>query len=66
MMNGELEHLLRTHSNHEGTGEQGSLRDILAGLRCLADELQLDFGEALAGSEAVYEEQLLLEFDSRL
>jgi hypothetical protein len=63
MMNGELEHLLRTHSDHEVTGEQGSLRDVLVGLRRLADELQLDFREALAGSVAVYEEQRFLEFD---
>jgi hypothetical protein len=63
MMHGELEHLLKTHCDHKGTGEQGSLRDILAGLRHLADELQLDFAEALAGSAAVYEEQRLLEFD---
>jgi hypothetical protein len=66
MMDGELEHLLRTHSAHEAAGEQDSLRDVLAGLRRLADELQLDFDQALAGSEAVYEEQLLLEFDPRL
>jgi hypothetical protein len=65
-MQGELEHLLRTHSDHEGISEQGSLRYILAGLRSLAAELQLDFGEALVGSEAVYEEQLLREFDPDL
>jgi hypothetical protein len=66
VMQGELEHLLRTHSDHEGTDEQSSLRDILAGLRRLAGSLQLDFGEALAASEAVYEEQLLQEFDPDL
>jgi hypothetical protein len=65
MMHGELEHLLRTHCDHEVTGEQSGLRAILAGLRHLADELQLDFHEALAGSAAVHEEQLLLEFDPR-
>jgi hypothetical protein len=63
MMNGELEHLLRTHSDNEMTGEQGSLRDILAGLRRLAEELRLDFAQALAGSQAVYEAQFLLEFE---
>jgi hypothetical protein len=63
MMHDELEHLLRTHCDHEATGEQGSLRDVLAGLRRLADELQLDFGEALAGSAAARAEQPLLEFD---
>jgi hypothetical protein len=62
-MHGELEHLLRTHCDHEATGEQGSLRAILAGLRGLADELRLDFGEALAGSAAARAEQLLREFD---
>jgi hypothetical protein len=62
-MQGELEHLLRTHSDDEITSEQGSLRDILAALRHLADALQLDFGEALADSEAVYEERLRQQFD---
>jgi hypothetical protein len=62
-MHGELEHLLRTYSDHEVSSEQRSLRDILAGLRNLADDLQLDFAQALTGSKASYEEQLLLEFD---
>jgi hypothetical protein len=66
MMHGELEYLLRTYSDHEVTGEQGGLRDILAGLRRLADELRLDFAAALVGSETVYEDQLLLEFDPGL
>jgi hypothetical protein len=48
------------------TGDQGSLRDVLAGLRRLADELRLDSGAALAASEAAYEGQLLLDFDPGL
>jgi hypothetical protein len=63
MMDGELKQLLRAHSAQEGTGERGGLRDILVGLRRLAGDLRLDFGEALATSEAVYEERLLEEFD---
>jgi hypothetical protein len=62
-MHGELEHLLRTHCDHEVTCEQRGLRDLLTGLRRLADELQLDFAAALAGSQAIRAEQLLLEFD---
>jgi hypothetical protein len=62
-MQGEREHLLKTHGNSEVAGGQGSLRDILADLRRLADALRLDFGEALADSEAVYEERLRQEFD---
>jgi hypothetical protein len=49
-MNGELEHLLMTHSAHEVISEQGSLRDLLTCLRGLAEELHLDFEEALTES----------------
>jgi hypothetical protein len=63
MMDGELEQLLRAHGTQAGTGEQGGLRDILVGLRRLAGDLRLDFGLALAASEAVCEERLLGEFD---
>jgi hypothetical protein len=62
-MQGEREHLLKTHGNYEVAGGQGGLRDILADLRCLADALRLDFGEALTDSEAVYEERLRQQFD---
>ena len=43
-MKGELEHMLRTQSDHEVIDEQGSLRDVLACLRNLASELQLALG----------------------
>jgi hypothetical protein len=62
-MYGELEHLLRTHCNSEAACEQGALCDIMAGLRGLADDLHLDFERALAGSQAKYEDQLMLAFD---
>ena len=57
-MDSELEHLLRTHSDHEVISEQGSLRDLLSCLRGLAEELQLDFEEALTESDAAYHHQL--------
>ena len=57
-MDGELEHLLRTYSDHEVISEQGSLRDFLTCLRSLAEELQLDFEEALTESDAAYQDRL--------
>jgi hypothetical protein len=62
-MDRELEHLLRTYSDHEVISEQGGLRDLLASLRNLAEELQLDFEEALTESDAGYEDRRLLAFD---
>jgi hypothetical protein len=56
MMGSELEHLLRTYSNHEVICEQGSLRYLLPFLRSLAEELQLDFEVALTESEAAYQD----------
>ena len=46
----ELEYMLRTHADHEALSDQTSLRDLLTGLRHLADDLGLDFGSALAGA----------------
>ena len=46
----ELTYLLRTHADHEALSDQTSLRDLLTGLRHLADDLGLDFGSALAGA----------------
>ena len=46
----ELEYLLRTHGNHEALTDQTSLRDLLADLRRLADNLGLNFLAALAGA----------------
>jgi hypothetical protein len=51
----ELEHMLQTHCHHEAMGEQSSLRDLLASLRSLAVELQLDFEAALSASFAAPE-----------
>jgi hypothetical protein len=63
MMDSELEHLLRTYSDHEVISEQGSLQDLLTCLRSLAEELQLDFEEALTESDAAYQDRLLQAFD---
>jgi hypothetical protein len=49
-MFGELEYLLRMHSDHEARSEQSSLRDLITDLRRLADDLGLDFRSALAGA----------------
>jgi hypothetical protein len=46
----ELEYLLRTHGDHEVLCDQSSLRDVLADLRRLADDLRLDCRSALAGA----------------
>jgi hypothetical protein len=62
-MDSELVHMLITNSDNEGIGRQGSLRDLLTCLRGLADELRLNFDEALTGSEAAYEDRLLQAFD---
>jgi hypothetical protein len=62
----ELEHLLRTHSDHEVISEQGSLRDLLTGLRGLAEELQLDFAGALTESDAAYQVRVMQDFDPGL
>jgi hypothetical protein len=47
----ELEYLLRTHGDHEVMSDQSSLRDMLADLRHLADDLGLDFRVAIAAAE---------------
>jgi hypothetical protein len=62
-MEGELEHMLRTHSDHAVMSTQGSLRDLLTCLRGLSEELQLDFEAALSQSDAAYQDPLLLAFD---
>ena len=46
----ELEYLLRTHADHEALSDQTIPRDMLTGLRRLADDLGLDFRLALAGT----------------
>jgi hypothetical protein len=62
-MDSELEHLLKTYSDHEVISEQASLRDVLTCLRRLAEELQLDFEAALTESDATYQDRLLQAFD---
>ena len=47
----ELEHILRTHGDHEVLSDQASLRDMLIDMRRLADDLGLDFRLALARAE---------------
>ena len=47
----ELEHILRTHGDHEVLSDQASLRDMLIDMRRLADDLGLDFRLALTGAE---------------
>jgi hypothetical protein len=62
-MDHELEHVLRTYSDHEVMSEQGSLRELLKSLRRLAEELQLDFKEALTESDTAFQDRLLQAFD---
>jgi hypothetical protein len=66
MMDGELEHMLNTYSDHRVISQQCSLRSLLTCLRSLAEELQLDFEEALTESDAAYHDQLMLAFDPGL
>jgi hypothetical protein len=47
----ELEHILRTHGDHEVLSDQASLRDMLIDMRRLADDLGLDFWLTLTGAE---------------
>ena len=46
----EPEYLLRTHGDHAVLSDQSSLRDMVTGLRRLAEDLGLDFRSALAGA----------------
>ena len=47
----ELEYLIKSHSDHEALSDQSSLRDIVADLRQVADNLGLNFALALAGAK---------------
>ena len=49
----QLEYLLKAHGDEEARRDQCSLRDIVTGLRDVADDLGPDFGAALAGSDEV-------------
>jgi hypothetical protein len=53
MMTSELRYLLKTNSDHEVCSDQASLRDLVADLQALADDLDLDFGEASHEAEIV-------------
>jgi hypothetical protein len=53
MMTSELRYLLKINSDNEVCSDQASLRDLLADLRALADDLDLDFGEANHEAEIV-------------
>ena len=47
----ELEHLVKTLSDHEAVSDQSSLREVVTDLRRLADDLGLDFRLALASTQ---------------
>jgi hypothetical protein len=59
MMDGELEHMLNTYVDHKVISQQCGLRSLLTCLRSLAEQLQLDFEEALKESEAAFRHRLL-------
>jgi hypothetical protein len=59
-MRSELEYLLQTHRDHQALSDQASLRDLLADLRRVADELWLDFSLAVAGAEVEDDRSLTL------
>jgi hypothetical protein len=47
----ELEHILRTHGDHEVLSDQSGLRDMIIKMRRLAADLGLDFRSALTSAE---------------
>jgi hypothetical protein len=53
MMTSVLRYLLKTNSNHEVCSDHASLRDLVAELRTLADDLDLDIGAAYREAEIV-------------
>jgi hypothetical protein len=46
----ELEHILKTHADHEVLSDQSCLRDMIIDMRRLAADLGLDFQSALTGA----------------
>jgi hypothetical protein len=48
MMTSELRYVLKSNGNYEWCSDQESLRELLVDLQEVADELGLDFTEALA------------------
>jgi hypothetical protein len=63
IMDSELEHILRTYSDHEVISEKDSLRNLLTWLRSPAEDLQLDFEYALTESGDAYQYRLFQAFD---
>ena len=59
MMNSELQYLLKTNSDCEACTDQESLCNLLADLRVVADDLDLDFAGACfeAGDLSVWRDQ---------
>jgi len=57
-MDGELEHMLKTYSDHKVICQKSGLRSLLTHLRNLADELHLDFEAALSESDAAHRYRL--------
>lgn len=53
-----LKVLIRNISQSQGTNYQGALRDLLTDLRHVAVSMELDFSQALEGSEEVFEEAI--------
>jgi hypothetical protein len=62
-MTGELRYLLKTHSDQEACSDQESLGDLLADVREMADELDLDFAGASHEAECRRESNGLKAFD---
>jgi hypothetical protein len=59
MMTSELRYLLKTNSNCEACSDQASLCALLADLRVVADDLDLDFARAdfKAGTQSEWHDQ---------
>jgi hypothetical protein len=62
-MTGELRYLLKTHSDAEACSDQESLGDLIADLRELADDLDLDFAGAFREAEVRHESTVVARFD---
>jgi hypothetical protein len=62
-MTSELRYLIKTSSECEGSSDQESLRLLLADLRAVADDLDLDFGKANFEAETLPETQDWFQFD---
>jgi hypothetical protein len=63
----ELEHILRTHGDHEVLSDQSCLRDMIIDMRRLAADLGLDFQSALTRAEVENEPCLThAPFDPRI